>query len=118
MDTRPATPLLDHHPVPVPARELIDGIVAAVRASDDATIRALLIRLAPMADTTVLLLLRYRLGLSENPRETPPSARPEMTRSSRARDDDSPSPARSRPHHSGPRRKTSSPKSMPGTTVR
>lgn len=61
----------------LPVRELIDGIAGAVRAGDDATIRALLIRLAPIADTTALLLLRYRLGLSESPREAAPAARPE-----------------------------------------
>ncbi|MFH8701393.1 hypothetical protein [Streptomyces chartreusis] len=60
--------------MPLPVRELIDGIAAAVRAGDDSTIRALLIRLAPIADTTALLLLRYRLGLSENPREAAPTA--------------------------------------------
>jgi hypothetical protein len=66
--------------VPLPVRELIDGIAAAVRAGDDATIRALLIRLAPIADATALLLLRYRLGLSENPRAAAPTARPDGIR--------------------------------------
>ncbi|WP_369275820.1 hypothetical protein AB5J55_43035 [Streptomyces sp. R11] len=66
--------------MPLPVRELIDGIAAAVRAGDDATIRALLIRLAPIADATALLLLRYRLGLSENPRAAGSSARPDEIR--------------------------------------
>ncbi|KAB2976716.1 hypothetical protein F8R89_34720 [Streptomyces sp. SS1-1] len=67
MACRPAlTPLDDSHPVPEPVRTLISGIVTAVRAGDDAAIRALLERLAPVADTTALLLLRYRLGLGED----------------------------------------------------
>ncbi|CAM5326122.1 hypothetical protein [Streptomyces chartreusis] len=67
MDIRPAAPLLDTHPVPAPVRELISRIVAAVRAGDDPAIRALLSRLAPVADTTALILLRYRLAQGENP---------------------------------------------------
>ncbi|CAM5632237.1 hypothetical protein ACFXDP_18680 [Streptomyces sp. NPDC059374] len=66
MDCRPAlSPFDDSHPVPEPVRTLISGIVTAVRAGDDAAIRTLLERLAPVADTTALLLLRYRLGLEE-----------------------------------------------------
>ena len=64
MDCRPAlSPLDDTHPVPASVRALISGIVQAVRAGDDPAIRTLLERLAPVADTTALLLLRYRLGL-------------------------------------------------------
>ncbi|MFF8925851.1 hypothetical protein ACF1AO_01155 [Streptomyces longwoodensis] len=55
-------PLTDSHPVPAATREVISDIVAAVRAGDDALIGVLLARLAPMADTTALLLLRHRLN--------------------------------------------------------
>ncbi|MFH8701863.1 hypothetical protein [Streptomyces chartreusis] len=65
MHNRPATPLADSHPVTEPVRDLIDAIVLAVRTGDDPAIRALLTQLAPVADTTTLLLLRYRLGLRE-----------------------------------------------------
>ncbi|MFE0918757.1 hypothetical protein ACFW24_13385 [Streptomyces nigra] len=65
MDRRPTlSPIDDTHPVPAPVRALISGIVQAVRAGDDPAIRTLLERLAPVADTTALLL-RYRLGLGE-----------------------------------------------------
>jgi len=76
MDCRPAlSPLDDSHPVPEPVRTLISGIVTAVRAGDDAAIRTLLERLAPVADTTALLLLRYRLGLGEESDGTVPPGR-------------------------------------------
>ncbi|MFE4578188.1 hypothetical protein [Streptomyces chartreusis] len=65
MHTHPAIPLADSHPVAEPVRDLIDAIVVAARAGDDTAIRALLTRLAPVADTITLLLLRYRLGLRE-----------------------------------------------------
>lgn len=65
MRTHPAAPLADGHPVAEPVRDLIDAIVLAVRTGDDPAIRALLTQLAPVADTTTLLLLRYRLGLRE-----------------------------------------------------
>lgn len=67
MDIRPAAPLLDTHPVPAPVRELISRIVAAVRAGDDPVIPGLLTRLAPLADTTALFLLRYQLEPGEDP---------------------------------------------------
>ncbi|MEV7002969.1 hypothetical protein AB0N62_35545 [Streptomyces sp. NPDC093982] len=75
MNTRPAAPLLDTHPVPASVRELVTGIVAAVRAGNDPAIPALLARLAPVADTTTLLLLRYRLGLEDVPLEAMPQPR-------------------------------------------
>jgi hypothetical protein len=71
---------MDTHPVPAPVRELISSIVAAVRAGDDPAIPALVARLAPAADASALILLRYRLGLCEDPHgEAAPSARPETT---------------------------------------
>ncbi|GAA3544130.1 hypothetical protein GCM10022295_27550 [Streptomyces osmaniensis] len=57
---QPAAPLADSHPVPGPPRALIDAIVLAVRTGDDPGIRVLRTQLAPLADTTALLLLRYR----------------------------------------------------------
>lgn len=65
MHRQPATRLSDSHPVPGPTRALIDAIVRAVRTGDDPGIRVLLTQLAPLADTTTLLLLRYRLRLSK-----------------------------------------------------
>ncbi|QKZ21476.1 hypothetical protein [Streptomyces chartreusis] len=45
----------------------------AARAGDDTAIRALLTRLAPVADTITLLLLRYRLGLRGQQMNASPS---------------------------------------------
>ncbi|MFG1665107.1 hypothetical protein [Streptomyces sp. Y7] len=73
MRRQPAVPLVDSHPVQEPARALIDDIVIAVRTGDDTVIPGLLTRLAPLADTTALLLLRYRLGLTPDLREAAPS---------------------------------------------
>ncbi|MFF3159575.1 hypothetical protein [Streptomyces sp. NPDC057910] len=51
-----------HSTVPASVAETIGGIVAAVRAGDDARIRTLLERLTTIADTGALLLLRSRLN--------------------------------------------------------
>lgn len=77
MHRQPAAPLADSHPVPGPTRALIDAIVLAVRTGDDPGIRVLLTQLAPLADTTALLLLRYRLGLSKGLNEASASSHPD-----------------------------------------
>ncbi|MFJ5829533.1 hypothetical protein [Streptomyces sp. NPDC093089] len=48
--------------VPKPAGQIVEDIVTAVWAGDDARIRLLLERLAPVADTETLLWLRRRLN--------------------------------------------------------
>ncbi|MGX1676449.1 hypothetical protein [Streptomyces sp. NPDC055400] len=48
--------------VPASVREMISGIVTAVRDGDHARIKALLERLAKVADTAALLLLHSRLS--------------------------------------------------------
>ncbi|MFD5017148.1 hypothetical protein [Streptomyces chartreusis] len=66
MHSQPAAPLVDIHPVPAPVRTLIDALVLAVRTADDPAIQNLLTQLAPLANTTTLLLLRYRLDLDKD----------------------------------------------------
>ncbi|MEN8656152.1 hypothetical protein ABCR94_37680 [Streptomyces sp. 21So2-11] len=64
----------DTDPVPASVRRIIGGIAEAVRAGDDSRIRVLLERLAQVADTDALLLLRHQLN-QDLGREPPHSSR-------------------------------------------
>jgi anti-anti-sigma factor len=73
----------DSSTVPACVTETIGGIVDAVRAGDDARIRILLERLAQVADTAALLLLRHRLN-EDLPRRPVPACDTDPGRAARA----------------------------------